>query len=211
MDTAGGGTDTEPVRLRPSLRTYGRTLRTPWMLLAPLVLALNVGLALRRGDDASVLLGAGGALLVLALLLVAWLLVARIWTTDAAVHRRDLLGRTRVVPRSSIASVLWLPGFGQSGGVPTGLLVLLDAGRRPLLRLDGVWWGADRLDRLAGAVGAPVTRIDDALTPADLAWRNMYELAWRHRHPALFALAVTGGTLAVVAVALLIASALDWI
>ena len=201
------GTDTGHVLIRPSLRTYGRTLRAPWMLLAPAALALNVGLALRDGDDASVLLGVGAAVLALVLLLACWLLVARVWTTDSAVHRRDLLGRTRVVPRDAVASVLWLPGFHASGHPPTGLLVLLDAGRRPLLRLDGVWWGADRLAALAPAVGAPVTEVGDALTPADLAWRTMYELPWRHRRPTLFALVVTVGALAVCGVALAVADA----
>ncbi len=64
-------------------------------------------------------------------------------------HRRALIGPTRVVPRDAVASVLWLPGSIRGGGVATGLLVLLDAERRPLLRLDGAWWGAGRLAALA--------------------------------------------------------------
>ncbi len=56
-----------------------------------------------------------------------------------------------------------------------------------------------------------MTAVGDALTPADLAWRNMYELPWRHQHPAPFALAVTGGALAVAVLATVVASAVGWI
>jgi hypothetical protein len=175
-----------------------------------MVLVLNASLALSRGDGGTPL-AVGGALLLGAVLwLIAWRLRACVWTTDDAVHRRGLVGRTRVVPREAVASVLWLPGFIARGGGATGLLVLLDAERLPLLRLDGEWWGADRLDRLAGAVGAPVTKVGDSLTPADLAWRNLYELPWRHQHPTLFGLAVTGGVLAITTLGLLVAHAAGW-
>ncbi len=202
---------TDEVRIRPSLRTYGRTLRAPVQLLSLVPLALVLAVLVGSGDGAFALALLGGAVLVGALPLVVWVLVARVWTTDRAVHRRGPLGRTRVVARADVASVLWLPGYHRSGHPRTGLLVLLDGRRRPLLRLEGLWWGTEELAALAPAVGAPVAVVDSDLTPGRLAWRNPYDLPARHRHPVVLELAVALAVLAVCVAALLLADAVGWL
>ncbi len=169
---------------RPSLRTYLRTRRTPAQLFNALVLAFAVAVHAGSGRVALAVV-TGGTVLLVVLLMVAWHLVARIRITDHALERRDLLGRTRRVPRGDVASALLMPGFRRSGDPATGLLVFLDDRRRPLLRLDGTWWGTDRLSEIADAGGAPVTVVGDDLTPLEIAWRRSYVLPWRDRHPVL--------------------------
>ncbi|SEL46813.1 hypothetical protein SAMN04515665_11327 [Blastococcus sp. DSM 46786] len=172
------------VELRPSLRTMGRAVVAPTQLLLLALLAVNG--ALLAADDDAVVLWVPAAALGLAVLVVAvWRLVGRFQVTGQELRCRNLL-RTRAVPRSRVAEAVLLPAFRDGAGArPSGLLVVLDDARRPLLRLDGLWWGRDRLAAIAEAVGAPVRLVPEELTPADLAWRNVYELPWRHRHPYL--------------------------
>ena len=204
------GTDTEPVRIRPSLRAWARSHGAPARLLPLLSLALIAWAQVYEGNGVGILVPIGCLVLFVAGEGAATLLVARVWTTDRAIHARGLLGRTRVVPRADVTEVLWMPGFRASGGPPTGLLLLLGAARRPLLRLEGERWGADRLAALAPALGPPVTVVADALTPGEVAWRRMYRLRWHEEHPALFALATVAGAVAFAVAFVLLASALDW-
>ncbi|SHH16739.1 hypothetical protein [Geodermatophilus nigrescens] len=168
---------------RPSLRTWWRTLATPVPVTLVALWVLQV--FVNTGDA-----GPGVALVFLlvtvslgALVVGARHAAGRVVVTDASVRRHDLLARTRAVPRGDVASALLVPGYRQSGSVPTGLLVLLDRDRRPLLRLDGLRWGREQLREIAVATGAPLDVVDGDLRPADLRWRRLYELPWHERHP----------------------------
>ncbi|TYP88473.1 hypothetical protein [Blastococcus xanthinilyticus] len=192
-------TPSHTVELRPSLRTMGQALVAPVQLLALALLALLVAIQASAGDPRLLWL-AGAGLGILVLVGALWRLLGRLQVTGQAVRYRNVVC-TRAVPRSRVAEVVLLPGFRDGRGArPSGLLVLLDAARRPLLRLDGLWWGRDRLSAIAEVVGAPVRLVPGELTPLDLPWRNVYELPWRHRHPylvqVLTSTAVIGGALA---------------
>ncbi|WNV77237.1 hypothetical protein [Geodermatophilus sp. DSM 44513] len=196
--------------VRPSLRTYAATLRTPGQLLAFAVAGLSLALNLADWTAAPALVALVGGVSALALPLLLQRYVARVRVTDRAVHRRDALGRTRVVPRAEIAQALLLPAFRSSGGPATGLLVLLDGRRRPLLRVHGRWWGADRLRSIAEAVAAPVLVIEDPLTPLELVWRRVYELSWRERHPVLTDVLVALGAVVLLVGGVLVARGAGW-
>ncbi|NEM06665.1 hypothetical protein [Geodermatophilus normandii] len=187
---------------RPSLATYRRVLRSP-ARLAGLLLSLAVLAAGTASGGPGILVLVPLSLLVVAVLLGAWLATGRVWVSERAVVRRGALGRRRTVLREDLASALLLTGFHERGDRPSGLLVLLDARRRPLLRLTGTWWGLDQLREVAHACGVPVTLVEGDLTPGELVWRRPYDLPWHHRHPVAAQLAV-----AVPAVALLVGGTL---
>ncbi|SDO22472.1 hypothetical protein [Geodermatophilus sp. DSM 45219] len=188
---------------RPSLGTCRRALRSPGRLIGPL-LALAALVVSAAGGGPGLVLALLAAVLLVALQRAAWLAVGRVRVSDSAVQRRGLTGRTRSVPRGDIASALLMPGFHERGDPPTGLLLLLDDRRRPLLRLSGEPWGLDWLREIAHASAVPVTVLDDDLTPGELAWRRVYEMPWWDRHRTLLEVAVVLTVVAVlVGIALL--------
>jgi hypothetical protein len=183
---------------RPSLETWWRTLLTPAGVTSAVLWLLLVVVQTADGGPGATVLLLLTTLSVGASVVGGQQAVHRVVVTGATVRHRVLPVRTRTIHRSDVARALLLPGYRAVGSVPTGLLVLLDRERRPLVRLDGVRWGRGQLREIALATGAPLDVVDAELRPADLRWRRMYELSWAERHPVVIGLLATGGVVALV-------------
>jgi hypothetical protein len=206
MTTAAGRRSGEVLSLRPSIRAVGRRYSAPTSRVALLLLLLVLAPQVASGQAVFALVALGVACLLIAVGLASWFVVGRVWLDENAVHRRTFLG-TRTVERNRIATVLLLPRFRAPWSPPVPRMVLLDQGRRPLLRVAGWTWDPERIRSFAEAVGAPVTVIDDEIRPMDLPWRRLYEMPWRERHPVLAQLASLAAALLGVALIVWVAMA----
>jgi hypothetical protein len=161
--------------------------RNYWLFWAA-VLALTGGVqltsALHRGRPWAAL--AGAVVVLVAVLLAAEALVARV-TWDGAVLRRHDLGRSAEVRRSDLGTAVLLPAYRPTRrGEPSPLLVFLDPGGRSLLRLGGGMWRDDEVVGLAEEVaGDAVERVDGLTSLAELQRLHPGALTTAERHRRL--------------------------
>lgn len=180
--TVSDGTDQQVHALRPARKAYGKAL----LYSAPFPLGITVRNVLDgNGSWAVHVVSIGGSLLVIGVLLVLWFRVARVWTGDNALHKRNLFGRTRVVPHRDIASVLLVPRYKRLNAPVTTLVSFLDTDGRALLRLDGIHWGAQPLRSFAHATDAPVTELDGETKPKQLRTSHPRAIHWAERRPGI--------------------------
>ncbi|RNE62218.1 hypothetical protein [Cryobacterium tepidiphilum] len=174
MDGAGGAWEVRPRPrlMRAAWLTY-LSLTTPvfavlYWLTAPhdgwgMVLAVHVGLTL------------------VFVAVAASVLHVRICVDGTTVTRRGVPGRARPVPAAAVAKAVMLDLY-QPGALDThAQLFLLGHDGAVLLRLRGQLWAQSDMEALAAAVGAPVERLPQPLSRAEVKRLDPRLLRWFER------------------------------
>lgn len=103
---------------------------------------------------------------VLVVQVILVFVVAIVWTRHAGafaevgertVTKQAFFGSS-IVPRDRIATARMMSTWRQGSSEAIPQLLLLDADGRTLLRMDGTFWDADSMERIARAVGVPIER-----------------------------------------------------
>jgi|SRR6478735_2090805 len=98
---------------------------------------------------------------------------------------RDGFGRPRPVRNADIGSTLLVQLYESSTLDTLPQLFVIDRDDRTLLRMRGRFWAPADLERVAEHLDAPVTRLEEALTVAQLRHRCPRRVAWYERIPGL--------------------------
>lgn len=122
--------------------------------------------------------------------------------TDTDIQHRGVLGRTRRIPRSDIATVLYAPFLDTGHNQHADWLLLLDRHDRPLLRLTSHYiWPHEGIKRVCDAVGGPTVHLPD--THASVVYQRYPKaMPYRVAHPN-----IVGGIIAVLLVVVVTAIA----
>lgn len=148
------------------------------------------------------------AVVQLALLAVLFVGIARyrsahVMVSNGVVRKQAFFVRS-TVPISAIAATLIATTYHGGGTDTVSQLLLTDSDGRRLLRLPGLYWTREDMERVARAIGAPVTIENEAMS-----LRDFYRLGpgipyWFENRPWLIGVGVLlGGVVALGAIGLL--------
>jgi len=185
-----GDADGGDLVLAPSSATYRARLgRAPAFLLVLAVVPVArlgwPGLVLALVTAAACLAGVR-----------RYLRVARVYVTPTGVGRRSFWGHHRMVDRSDIGTILFVPDMCVSGETGFPVLYVLDRSTAPVVKLSGWLWSTDEMQRLVDALGSEAQVMSGAVGPKDVGRRYPGAVAWRDAHPWRFALALVAGLMA---------------